>query len=161
MLPWIFVVLLLVNAGLFIWGYQHEKSLEPPSTQVPEGRYEMRLLGEVPESPKKAADVSRDFVPEGMSEEPVSKTPDHDVPAGVAARNAEDKAVAPEAIGEASAPVAAPKPKSSREGVPVQADTDLPQEDSGGLKTDELEADARVAPVESSANQPPTTREGE
>lgn len=49
MLPWLFVVLVLLNAGLSFWGYQREKSLEPSSTRVPEGQYEIRLLGEIPQ----------------------------------------------------------------------------------------------------------------
>jgi len=54
MLPWLFVVLVLLNAGLFFWGYQREKSLEPPSTPVPQGRYEIRLLGEIPQDSRQA-----------------------------------------------------------------------------------------------------------
>ena len=46
MLPWIFAILILLNTGLFVWGYQREKSLEPPSMPVPEGSYKIRLLGE-------------------------------------------------------------------------------------------------------------------
>ncbi len=161
MLPWIFVVLLLLNAGLFIWGYQHEKSLEPPPTQVPEARYEMRLLGEVPESPNKAADASREAVPEAGSGESVSKSPGEDVPGGEEAQTAADKAVATEAIEEGSAPVVAPKPEPSREGVQVQAGTDLPQEDSGGLNPDEPEMDGPAVPAQGAASPPPSPKEAE
>lgn len=58
MLPWLFVVLVLLNAGLFFWGYQREKSLEPPSTPVPEGQYEIRLIGAVPQDFRQAPNVS-------------------------------------------------------------------------------------------------------
>jgi len=51
MLPWIFAVLVLLNVGLFFWGYQREKSLEPAPTPVPEGSYEIRLLSEAQENP--------------------------------------------------------------------------------------------------------------
>jgi hypothetical protein len=101
MLPWIFAVLAFINAGLFYWGCQREKSLKPlagvdhnsghPSnrprhltrnrlitqalhrlilqltttlgfgriydqgplaTPVPEGSFEMRLLGEPQDKPQ-------------------------------------------------------------------------------------------------------------
>lgn len=54
MLSWLFAVLALLNAGLFFWGYQREKSLEPPPMPVPEGRYEIRLIGEVTEESQQA-----------------------------------------------------------------------------------------------------------
>ncbi|MCG6862336.1 MAG: hypothetical protein LJE70_13835 [Chromatiaceae bacterium] len=56
MLPWVFAILVLLNLGLFFWGYQREKSLEPPETPVPEGRYEIRLVGEPLQEPKHSAD---------------------------------------------------------------------------------------------------------
>ena len=52
MLPWIFAILVLLNAGFFLWGYQREKSLEPPQTPVPEGSYEIRLVDELREAPR-------------------------------------------------------------------------------------------------------------
>lgn len=62
MLPWLFVVLVLLNAGLFFWGYEREKSKEPPPTPVPEGRYEIRLIGEVPQaSPQDSAEAAADL----------------------------------------------------------------------------------------------------
>lgn len=56
MLPWVFAILVLLNAGLFIWGYQREKSLEPLPVPVPEGSYEIRLLGEPQKEPTAVAD---------------------------------------------------------------------------------------------------------
>ena len=47
MLPWIFGVLILLNAALFYWGHQREATLEPPPAPVPEARYQIRLLAEM------------------------------------------------------------------------------------------------------------------
>lgn len=60
MLPWIFVIFVLVNAGLFLWGYQRDKTLEPSRTPVPEGSYEIRLVGEAREGPQRDAEDSND-----------------------------------------------------------------------------------------------------
>lgn len=68
MLPWLFVVLVFLNAGLFFWGYQREKSLEPPPTPVPEGRYEIRLIGEAPADSGRALDA--DVLEATVAEEP-------------------------------------------------------------------------------------------
>jgi hypothetical protein len=46
MLPWLFAVLLLLNAALFYWGYQRETSREPVPPPLPEGVEEIRLLSE-------------------------------------------------------------------------------------------------------------------
>jgi hypothetical protein len=46
MLPWLFAVLVLLNAGIFLLGYQREKAMEPPRTPVPEGSFQIRLLAE-------------------------------------------------------------------------------------------------------------------
>ena len=52
MLPWIFAILVLLNVGFFFWGYQREKSLEPPQTPVPGGSYEIWLVDELQEEPR-------------------------------------------------------------------------------------------------------------
>jgi hypothetical protein len=67
MLPRIFTVLFLLNAGLFYWGYQREQSLEAPPTPMPEGRYELRLLGEPRESWRKEGGNAGDAALEGSS----------------------------------------------------------------------------------------------
>jgi hypothetical protein len=47
MLPWLFAVLLLLNAAFFYWGYQRETAREPVPPPLPEGVEEIRLLSEV------------------------------------------------------------------------------------------------------------------
>ena len=75
MLPWIFIVLVLLNAGLFLWGYQREKALEPPLTPIPEGRHEIRLLAEASKGPQGDAADFRGSAPRnatisGLAAEP-------------------------------------------------------------------------------------------
>jgi hypothetical protein len=47
MLPWLFAVLLALNAALFYWGFQREQSREPKLPELPELEYEIRLLSEI------------------------------------------------------------------------------------------------------------------
>jgi hypothetical protein len=48
MLPWLFAVLLVLNAALFFWGYQRERSREPVPPELPQTEYSISLLSEVP-----------------------------------------------------------------------------------------------------------------
>jgi ribonuclease E len=46
MLPWLVVVLLVLNLTLFWWGRQHEIPIEPELPPIAEAPYQIRLLGE-------------------------------------------------------------------------------------------------------------------
>lgn len=123
MLPWLFAVLVVLNAGLFIWGYNREKSLEPPPTPVPEGSYEIKLLEEEREEPQ--GPVAKDRLApqtgqsaEGEAEE-IDPAPD-DATETEAKDQSEPRDETPTAesasepsepeIGEAAATVAEPAP---------------------------------------------------
>jgi hypothetical protein len=47
MLPWLFAVLLALNAALFYWGYQRELSRAPVPPELPKAEYSISLLPEV------------------------------------------------------------------------------------------------------------------
>jgi hypothetical protein len=44
MLPWLFSVLLVVNIGVAIWGYQREQSQTPKPPPVPAAPHKILLL---------------------------------------------------------------------------------------------------------------------
>jgi hypothetical protein len=144
MLPWIFAVLILVNVGLFVWGYQRERSLEPPPTPVPRGSYEIRLLGEVPEQGAAEAPSAEPNAGGGDSavQDVVGPTEeDGDEPA----ETAED------------APVRATSLETGvggRKG-PGQPVTGSSESVRSGLSSDELKAKAPAAPVDSTDDPPP------
>jgi len=63
MLPWLFVVLLVLNAVLFYWGYERERSQEPAQLALPQTTYQIQLLSEVDHlrGVKKEATVAEDL----------------------------------------------------------------------------------------------------
>ena len=71
MLPWLFGVLLLLNAVLFYWGYQRESSQEPVLPPLPEAPEEVRLLSEL-DAPAGRSSPGQTAPSEGRASGPAS-----------------------------------------------------------------------------------------
>ena len=167
MLPWIFAILVLFNLGLFFWGYQREKSMEPPSIPVPEGSYEIRLLDE----PKQPEQQNRSTgqpeqsenagAPEGTSspdvtdeigekEEPRSPIATSSDEIGAASNDAQPEPESEEPADTEVVEAEAENP--GRSGQPTSASQ---QEDQRPNDPDKPETDAADEQAEESANPRP------
>lgn len=128
MLPWLFAVLVLLNAGIFLFGYQREKALEPPRTPVPEGSFQIRLLAEAQEEPQRGAGDSGD------------SRPDNAAVFGVAA--------------EESSTAESPQSGTQGKNVQGQQTMGLYGQSPGGSGLGKLEADSSTARAEGFVNPP-------
>lgn len=81
MLPWLFGVLLVLNAALFYWGYQREQSQEPSPPALPQTTYDVRLApqaqspGEEQPPPEDAVDQNETASGVAVSEPEAGKPP--------------------------------------------------------------------------------------
>jgi hypothetical protein len=117
MLARVFFVLLLLNAGLFLWGHQREKALASPPTPVPQGSYEIRLLGESPEASRRAEGALVYPGQDGLPGEPIPATTEHIASDGVTPRFERKDAAVPDITG--AEPVGAEPPQPESEGKDV------------------------------------------
>lgn len=141
MLPRVFFVLLLLNAGLFLWGHQREKALAPSPTPVPQGSYEIRLLGESQEASRRAEEAVVYPGPHGLPGEPVPATTEHIASDGVAARSEQKDATVTEIAGAEPVGAELPLPESEGKDVVGQPSATLYERGPGGSSPDGSEAD--------------------
>jgi hypothetical protein len=138
MLPWIFAVLLLLNLLLFAWGMLGEPQGGRPLPPVPDGRYEIELLAEVPAAGAgRGAEGGDETAPAPFTLAPAPSVPD--VSEGPAMRHTETalgRALVP-APDEPDARPAIPTVRLTVEGEELPAGEDLPALDSEGLPASE------------------------